>query len=120
MNEKKIPTFLSLVADPRPAPPLSDATKETLQREYPSLKEMPSLVLAARISQTICAQRRTPADVTVILCGAIDAIRQEYRVEGNISENFCRACGALTKWKVEALEGIGLIERCTICGKVLL
>jgi hypothetical protein len=120
MSGRKPLSRLRLTSGVWPADPPSDATMEKFQREYPSIKQMPSVVLAARISQQICAQPRTPSDITVILTEAIDAIRQEYRAEGEISEKFCSGCQVMTVWRVELLRHLGLIERCTVCGKVLL
>jgi hypothetical protein len=99
-------------------------TKEKFERQYPSIKAMPSVVLAARICQAICAQPRTPDELTGILAEAIDQIRVEYRKEGDIEEFFCVACKAITTWRVEKLVGMetagDFIQRCTLCGKVKL
>jgi hypothetical protein len=122
MSEKKVLPFLVVAAAPTPADEPSAATRYIFEREYASMRRMPAVVLAAAISQHICAAPRTPSDITQILADAIEAMRAEYRAEGDISEKICKDCDAITTWRVEVLAHVGtpgdLIERCTVCGKV--
>jgi hypothetical protein len=119
MSEKKPLPFLVVAAAPQPADEPSPEIKELFQRDFGgSMRAMPSVVLAARFSQEICAQERTPSDITRILTDMIDAIRAEYRAEGDISEKICKDCDAITTWRVEVLNGGVMVERCTNCGKL--
>jgi hypothetical protein len=83
---------------------------------------MPAEVLANRV---VAAIRHSPIIEWVgIVATFIEQVRAEYREEGDIEEERCKDCDALTIHRVEKMVGIGqpgdFISRCTVCGKVKL
>jgi hypothetical protein len=103
--------------------PVSEREREIFQQNYDSIREMPSNVFAARIVTELIARPRRPDEMTVIIAGAIDAMRAEYRKEGEKEKLFCEYCDVVTLHTADKLVGINpeagdLILRCDVCGKV--
>jgi hypothetical protein len=95
---------------------------EKYTKGYDTLREMPVEVLANRIVTAL--QSRPKIEWVGILCNAIEQMRQDWREEGDIEDQFCRDCEVTTTHRVEKIEGIGqpkdFILRCSVCGKVRL
>jgi hypothetical protein len=100
----------------------SPGAREKYEKQYDTLKAMPAEVLANRV---VAAIRHSPIIEWVgIVATFVEQMRAEYREEGEIEDQHCKDCDAVTTHRVEKLVGIGqpgdFILRCTICGKVKL
>jgi hypothetical protein len=100
----------------------SPGAREKYEKQYETLKQMPSEVLANRV---VAAIRHSPIIEWVgIVATFVEQMRAEYREEGEIEDQHCKDCDAVTIHRVEKMVGIGqpgdFILRCSVCGKVKL